>query len=996
MTPERLASLFAFSLICVAAALAQSPADSFLYGRIVDPSDAGAAGVSVSVINEDNGFRHATASGESGAWSIGPLARGSYKITVRKEGFRTMIRFHVQLDGTGSARADFALSLGSVQETITVEDTPSQSRLDEVAVHTQLSRDDLEQMPLDGRGLLGLVEMAPGTTVVPATRGDAGQFVTDGQRPNTNYFSVDGISANHGVSAGGVPAQASGGSLPVLSAFGSMDSLIPVSSVEEFDIRTSGSTSEFGRLPGAEVSITSRSGTSDFHGSAGYTLRNEFLAANDWFANRAGEPRTPLRENSFDGAFSGPVWRNHTFFFLGYERVALVEPFTWIEPVPTVAARLASPPWAQPALALFPVPNGRSLGNGLAEWDGSDSRPGGLEAGSVRLDHIFGPRLSFFGHYSDSPSNNEFGSTQVNYLNFRSWSGTVGLNFHPSSDVVLDLRLNRSNTSAQSVWKGATGCELEPLAAVLLPAAPSCSDLVRFQINGVGQLVSGSEGNRLQRQWQAVDSLSWKRGPNTFEAGADFLRIQPERSDAYETLSIIADSLAALDNVDSFWESRTDPVNQSTLVDDLSLWVHDTWQVLPRLTLVAGLRWEYTPPPATPTTNSFLDPVSATIVQSSRPLWLTPYGHFAPRLGLSFSPGKNGRTVVRAGAGLFYDSSLSIATDVINGGPLSLNFISGRNGLFSTALSYGFLPDLQLPRVIQWNVSVEQRLSAHDFIQLGYVGSDGLDLIRREVGGLGSSQTNWEALTTNSGLSSYDAFIAQYRRRLARGLEALVSYSWSHSLDNASSDTFLLWAGSGLTPAGDYGSSDFDLRHSATASFNWALPGWGRGWSFDGILRARSGFPITVLEAEQYAGIPFTNIFRPGLVPNQPVWIADPSAPGGQQLNPYAFAPASGDQQGNLGRNAIAGFGMWQLDLAVRREFRLADRRSLEFRIQAFNAFNHANFADPTRFLDSPYFGQSTSMLNQMLGTGSPGSGLAPLLQNGGPRSVEAVFRFRF
>jgi hypothetical protein len=605
--------------------------------------------------------------------------------------------------------------------------------------------------------------------------------------------------------------------------------------------------------------------------------------------------------------------------------------------------------------------------------------------------------LALFAHYLDSPSYNQFGATQVNYLDFHSWSGTLGLDFHPSADVVLAIRLNRSQTAAESAWRGATGCELEPLAALLQPGVPSCDELVRFEINGVGQLVSGREGDRSQRQWQAVESLSWKRNSHTIHGGADFLRIAPERRDANGTLSIVANSLALLNNTSSFWDARSPALNQSTLVADLSLWVHDTWQPFPRLTVVGGTRWEYSPaPPVTAAPVDFLDPVSSTIRQEVRPLWLKPYGHFAPRLGLSFAPGKNGRTVLRAGAGIYYDSSLSIATDVINGGPLSLDFSSPRNGLFSTILSYGFMPNLRLPQVVQWNASLEHSLSIRDVVSLGYVGSKGRDLIRREVGGLGSSPTNWEALTTNNGFSRYDAFLAQYRRRMARGLEALFSYSWSHALDNASSDSFLVWAGSGLTPSSDRGSSDFDLRHSATLSFNWALPGAAHGWSLDGILRARSGFPMTVLDAEQYAGIPFTNVFRPNLVRNVPVWIADRNAPGGQSLNPQAFTRATGAQQGDLGRNAIAGFGMWQLDLAVRREFRFADRRSLELRIQAFNALNHPNFADPVRFLDSPYFGQSTSMLNLMLGTGSPASGLAPLLQNGGARSVEAVVRFRF
>jgi hypothetical protein len=186
------------------------------------------------------------------------------------------------------------------------------------------------------------------------------------------------------------------------------------------------------------------------------------------------------------------------------------------------------------------------------------------------------------------------------------------------------------------------------------------------------------------------------------------------------------------------------------------------------------------------------------------------------------------------------------------------------------------------------------------------------------------------------------------------------------------------------------------LRHSLSASLDYALPGVAKGWSLAGTLHARTGFPVTVLNAEQYAGIAFMNAFRPNLVPGVPVWTADAASPGGQLLNPLAFEVLKPGQQGDLGRNAITGFGMWQLDLSLRREFRLADRRALELRVEAFNALNHPNFADPVRYLNNPYFGESTSMLNLMLGTGSPGSGLSPLLQNGGPRSVEAALRVRF
>ena len=233
----------------------------------------------------------------------------------------------------------------------------------------------------------------------------------------------------------------------------------------------------------------------------------------------------------------------------------------------------------------------------------------------------------------------------------------------------------------------------------------------------------------------------------------------------------------------------------------------------------------------------------------------------------------------------------------------------------------------------------------------------------------------------------------QYRRRFARGFQALASYSWSHSLDDSSSDGLVQWSGPGAGPRLDRASSDFDLRHSASAGFTVDL---FRGWQLDGMFRARTGFPITVTGSEQYIGISFASAFRPDLVWGQPLWIADSNAPGGRRLNPVAFRPTLDTTQGTLGRNVISGFGMSQVDFAVRREFRLTERASLQVRAQAFNALNQASFADPVRFLDSPLFGRSTSMLNLMLGTGSPASGLAPIFQTGSPRSIQLDVRFSF
>jgi hypothetical protein len=979
-----------------------------LFGRILDPSEGAVAEAAVTVTSEDTGFRRVTSSDPAGNFAVASLDPGVYKITVRKDGFRTAVRFGVRLLPDTPVRADFVLPVGSVEETITVEDTEPLAGRTDPSTGGGLQRDEIERLPLNGGGILGMLELTGGTNVVPATRGEAGQFTSTGQRPNTNSFTVDGVSANTGVTAGGLPAQSTGGVLPAVSAFGSLDSLIALDAVEQFRVRTSTSVAEFGRMPGAAVSLTTRSGSNQFHGTTSYGIRNELANANDWFGNAAGYGPLPLRLQDASQTFGGPLRRNRTFFFLSYEHMALLQPFVWSQPVPSPAGRQTVGIWVQPVLNLFPAPTNPATSASIGEWTGRTDHPAHLDAGGVRIDQAIGSRVSLFGRYNDSPSDNAFGTLAVDQLSLRSQSLTLGLNARPWSGLVLDFRANESESRADSVWTGngpgGTGCELDLLAADFETNPAPCSYLVRFDIGGIGQLVSGREGDRWQRQFQFVQSTGFQLGKHALEVGADYRNIVLVRRDPTATLGVIADTLSALTSTTNLWISKSSAQNASAGVQELSLWIQDTWQATSRLTVAGGLRWEFSP-----ATQSQYGPLNGTLFFNSstgtfyqalqpQPLWPTSYHDFAPRLGLAWRLTGDGRTVLRAGGGIYYDSSLSIAADILNGGPLGIgSYTSGRAGIFPAQLSYGFLPNLTVPEVQEWNLSLERALGTHDVLSVGYVGSVGKGLIRREVGGPGNTPTSLVAVTTNNGRSDYHALEVQYRRRVARGLQAIASYSWAHSIDNDSSDSFLVWVGS---PASNWGSSDFDLRQSLSASATYELPAtgraWLRGWALDGIFRARSGFPITVLQSEEYMGISLINAFRPNLALGEPLWIPDAAAPGGRLLNPAAFLATPTGVQGILGRNALTGFGMWQVDLALRREFRLSERTRLQFRLEAFNALNHPNFADPVAYLDSPVFGQSTSMLNMMLGTGSPGSGLSPILQTGGPRSLQARIKWQF
>ncbi|MFZ0937013.1 MAG: carboxypeptidase-like regulatory domain-containing protein, partial [Bryobacteraceae bacterium] len=328
-----------------------------LAGHVLDTSGGGISGAVVTVTNQETGFRRSVESDIGGAYTLSPLEAGVYKITVRKEGFRTLVRFGMPLEEAQAEAADFVLPVGSMLETITVEGTPSPLDREDAARETGFEHDEITRLPLNGGGLLELLDAAPGTNITPATRGEAGQFTTAGQRPNTNYFTVDGVSANNGVTAGGIPAQSTGGTLPAVSAFGSLDSLISPEVVDELSIRTSSTGAEMGRLPGAQIAITSQSGANQWHGSLAYEWRNEVLAANDWFANQASLSRGAARISEISQTLGGPVRANRTFVFVSFQHLGLTQPYVWNQPVPSLAARQTAAAWAQPVLGIYPAPN---------------------------------------------------------------------------------------------------------------------------------------------------------------------------------------------------------------------------------------------------------------------------------------------------------------------------------------------------------------------------------------------------------------------------------------------------------------------------------------------------------------------------------------------------------------------------------------------------------------------------------------------------------------
>jgi hypothetical protein len=237
-------------------------------------------------------------------------------------------------------------------------------------------------------------------------------------------------------------------------------------------------------------------------------------------------------------------------------------------------------------------------------------------------------------------------------------------------------------------------------------------------------------------------------------------------------------------------------------------------------------------------------------------------------------------------------------------------------------------------------------------------------------------------------------------------LQGHAAYTLARSTDDASNDSSYTLVAAAASDAGaERAPSDFDVRQSFNFGFTYDVPTLaGRGgvsrhllarWSVDAIFRARAAAPVNVLldEEERFDG--FTNATRPDLVPGVPLYLADPNVAGGRRLNRAAFSPARG-RQGSFARNSLRGFGVSQLDVALRRHFALNQNLKLTLRAEVYNALNHPNFGDPVTNLERGLFGEATQMLGRSLGTGGISGGLAPVYQIGGARCVQLAVRLQF
>ena len=879
--------------------------------------------------------------------------------------------------------------------------------------------------------------------------GETGEFSVNGQRTEANYYTVDGVSANVGVASGVQMLSWAGasGSVPAATGLGTTQALVSVDDLQEFRVQSSTYSAEYGRNPGGQFAFETKSGTNEWHGTAYDYLRNGVFDANDWFNDYLGVKQLDLRQNDFGGTFGGPVvvpglyeGKDKTFFFVSYEGLRLIQPQeATINYVPDGALRSSAPASLQPVLNAFPIANGTDLGNGIAEFVSSWSNPSSLNSTSARLDHVVSDKLRLFFRFSDTPStvahrgNGAFATPAMQESShYSSRTYTAGANSAFTNRWSNEFRLNYSSNNvltgiAIGSFGGSTPADLAQLSGLTSGAQLD----VALLYGGYAVGISQGHSSGTQRQWNFVDTASFSEGRHLFKFGVDYRRLAPIALPFSPFVEYLYLSESAVQS-NSALAVPANYVAGYPLYQNLSAFLQDEWRVSQRLNVSLGVRWELNPAPGVtqglkPYTIQGSTPSTWTLAPEGTSLWKTTWHNFAPRLGLAYvlrdSP--NFETVLRGGVGMFYDTAQQVGTVGAQGPGFSLihvlpgaSFpIPASDAVFPVVnppvppytIVFAFPSDLQLPYALQWNATVDQALGKSQALTISYVGSHSARLLEdQEFSGttIGNPNASTFVFYRNGLTADYNALELQFRRRLTQGLTALGSYTWSHCIDYGSQNWFLGY---------QRGNCDFDVRQNVSAAFSYDIPDPARSrltrallgnWGLDDRFTARTAFPVTLsgntsfdptTGQEFYTGL--------NLVPGQPIYLngsnctsvlqglgdlpAGKECPGGRAINPAAFsAPSSG--LGNAPRNFVRGFGAWQMDLAIRRDFPIYENLKLQFRAEAFNVFNHPNFGYINPIFGENTFGQATGTLASTLGI------LSPLYQMGGPRSMQFALKLTF
>ena len=1083
MKIARIAWLCFFVLVLILICAGNSSAQLFpgrVTGVVRDTQGAAIPDASVKLSNPSTGLERAETTGASGEFNFPELALGTYRLTVSKPGFQTLAITDIQTSQSEVNNIDPTLKVGTVTSEVEVTSAPPLLQTETNSVGGQLSEQQVAALPIGNSDYTRLALTLPGVT--QNSNFAFAQYTINGSRSRSNGFNIDGASDTDPSTY--LPSINEGGNSATAAT------RLPLDAIQEVSVVSAGGA-DSGQNSGSVMNVIIKSGTNQFHGSAYEIHRDAALDAANFF--EAPGSKAPFVWNEFGGVVGGPIVKNRTFFLAGYDGSRLRLGTTLKGFAPT-AEQINNDTAIVEAQGITPNQLGLNIlqqysnlglsGPFVAANRGQQSPNSGV----LKIDHRFSDSDSLSGRYLHGQGEDEFpgggpgpgGGSQLN-----PWFGvtpTVADNFAISEvhvfspNLINTLRLGWNRFSQFQKGRDA---DVDPATIGLnTGVGPESFGIPEIDIGTPFSITDTSDpkfpfmagrfanlglqngaGGRVATSYQIADDVSWTRGAHALKFGFNFLhnysnytvvgsrgiltfdgtqlalagtnKLADNGFDA-SLIDLIAGRPSPGNGVTSINRVGSDRANiEQNIISGFAM---DNYKLTPRLTLIAGLRYDFfTTVKETRGRFSVFDPTEG-LVQSSH-IYNAPKGDFGPRIAFAWNPPFeliHGRqTIIRAGFGIYYDTMpLTIFEEGLAQNPIGptagFTIVPAAPipfgvdvPIFGTGAPQPPFPitsvqrNLRTPNTQIWNLNIQQELGQRFVFQLGYVGNHSthqlqlLDINQPLPGADNSTpaeqarrplNTEFPTLSqintiSSAGWAHYNSLQAVLRSNNWHGLTTQVSFTWSHNLDTAS-EVENFFGTSGYVPQdstnlrGNYGNSEFDQRRALIITYVYALPspklqnalGYVlKDWQLSGTTTMRDGLAAPLLTFGDEAGV--------GNLSTRP----NCSGPIHYQLKdfsqPYAsgnFTPPDPGTFGNCPRDPLVAPGLNAWDISIQRTFRFHERYGIEFRTSFFNAFNHPNFAEP-----------SPDLSTQITASADDGS-FDSHFGVGGPRNIQFMLKFSF
>ncbi|MBX3278879.1 MAG: TonB-dependent receptor [Acidobacteria bacterium] len=953
------AALVILSLI--AASVAGQNIKSSVSGRVVDAAGAAVAGAAVSVVDQKRGLVRTVAAGAQGEFHFPGLDPGTYLIRVAQSGFADYESGRIEASLGGHARLDIILQPARLDETVrVVADSATSLRTDDVKLARSFSAEEMNDLPTpagaQGRNFYTQARTAPGVAL--STRAHQ-PFSVSGQRAiNNNYLidSVDNNDPNTGTIAGR----------------GANEQLVSQEAIAGFEVLTHNFKAEYGRNSGGIVSIVTKSGSNDFHGSVYEYHNNSALSAR----NALDRVKPSNRTNLAGFTLGGPAIKNRAWIFGQFETYRVRGLQSSLFQVPTEEQRLAAAPAVKPLIELYPLPIG-----GATTFNFGLARNTNLNTWLIRGDALLTENQRLMVRFNNAKAVSDY------------QGGFAGV-IEGGNDV---LRTTMS-ASIQHTWSAAPNLLNEarfgfnrtesldtPSENLLFLGNPAINGEVgQLRVNGLTSIGVQPFVNKYEflNNYQFNDDVTWSLGAHAVKFGSSVRRVQVNDGN----LDNAYRGQLVFNNINDFISGRPASYLRRTGNPRIGLrrtewhsYVQDDWRITPGLTLNLGLRYEL---------NTALNEAKGRI--PSEYLLATDRNNFAPRFGFAWQV--RPKTVLRGGYGIYYNALETVFLGLTRYNPPLIQTFTASSPQFpdllgnaTAAIPSGLVipnPDAATPYAQHINLTVERELwNSQSTVSAAYVGTLGRKESRLRLPNGGENAAGFVrpdrtlgvvSVLETSANSSYHSLQMNWSQRITADLQVRAAYTFSKYLDDVSGLT--------STNAGldrtlipldernlrlDRGRSEFDIPHILTLTGIWRAPffagnRWIGGWSLSSVASVQSGRTFTLYSGTN--NLNASNNNRLLDIPGSLVRCGSCAAP--VQLSGGAtraqLTPAAG-VLGTLGRNTERGDGLVDVGFSLSKDFRVTENLRVQLRGELFNAFNVANFNAVDTVLASPNFGRYTS-----------------------------------